>query len=122
MLADKRNQEQSGQQRNLLMQLDLNVTYLDSTVCSEASYLTSLNLSLLIVIITIYLFIYLAMPAVWKFPSEGSDPSHNSNNIESLTARPPENFLICKTGITTLSCMLIVNGKWICVWVLKYLS
>ena len=46
-----------------------------------------------------------------KFPGQGSNPSHSSDNTESLTTRPPGNSL-------NVCCFKTLN-MWLCVIQLK---
>lgn len=42
-------------------------------------------------LISHYLFFFLDPHSIWKFPRQGSNPNHSSNNIRFLTARLPRN-------------------------------
>ena len=51
------------------------------------------HLSLICIYLLIYVFSFGHAYGMQKFPGQGLNPSHRSDNAESLTTRPPGNSL-----------------------------
>ena len=44
-----------------------------------------------------FFFFFGCACTMWKFPGQGSNLRHSSDNAESLTTKPPENSQTCMT-------------------------
>ena len=75
------------------------------------------------ILVFILLFLYLLLIqcfcfgqawGMWKFPSQGSNPSHSSENNESLISRPPGN------SKTNLFFFNLAEYSWIIKYMLIY--